>query len=667
MRWGGGAAPIFVKAGELFKDDEKVMQLEEEAKEDAGVEVMNDTSEGVIEPLPPISSWTPPRKGIVEQKEGVPDQGRSTDEEDEEAIVEDDDEDDEAEEDDDDVDEEDNDEAEEDEQSVEHDKAPDALVETTTVTQSDQELVIKMEETAITEQVALVVEPARPLDGIDDTQNEEISIDEPEDDEEPLFYVDTEPNTATETNSIAYDTKVGTALGTTPPRASSPEQEEIIFRPRHYPQPQPIALDMATAESSSSRLPEASKSPELSAPADTPDDQVEPTPQTTVAASSLNRRQKKALKREKRTRNKSKSKGKSKASGKKPPTRRPKAYEGSDLDWGSDGPPSHMIDMEMLGDSESDEELDAAILKDYLAGTKLGHEGDLREMEEEADEEEVDSDLDLELELDSDEDEGDGEDGEGVVQEGVDVAVLGGDVEFELESDEEDNPDLETSDEEDEDDDDNDEEEEEEVDEDEEDDGDSSELGEIQFHLNAAALGGDSDDEDENVDDEDMFNAKDSWNDTEWFIKNMEQALDGDVDMGDRKARKALFRTIEDGDFGDDWGLGEPDLPNCENANAQLPPRRRRTSPGSRLNFKVNGKRTDSAKPTERDNETSNVLRQSWTLIPQLTGRNKRAKAKECPVSNRSNSPILSRRAQRAWRRCLIFHPMSMNRLYLRV
>ena len=37
-----------------------------------------------------------------------------------------------------------------------------------------------------------------------------------------------------------------------------------------------------------------------------------------------------------------------------------------------------------------------------------------------------------------------------------------------------------------------------------------------------------------------------------------QNALDGaDVDMGDRKSRKAIFRSIEEGDFGDDWGLSK--------------------------------------------------------------------------------------------------------------
>ena len=87
----------------------------------------------------------------------------------------------------------------------------------------------------------------------------------------------------------------------------------------------------------------------------------------------LVRKTKKAAKREKRSR---------KIKPRRSAVRRD-VREASDVEWGSDGPPDGILDVEGV---EGDEEDDMAILRDYLAGTLLGKGADSDLEEGEADE-----------------------------------------------------------------------------------------------------------------------------------------------------------------------------------------------------------------------------------------------------------------------------------------
>ena len=285
-----------------------------------------------------------------------------------------------------------------------------------------------------------------------------------------LFFVDTDPIAdVADQPAVVYETFSGAPLGEPVVRAPSPEEEKIVFKRRSYAQPEPIALDIASVAMEGS-----SASAETSAP-------------VPALPTSLSRRQKKALKKEKRTRNKSKGK---KAAKNLKNRRRLQAYEGSDLDWGSDGPPARMLDTEDAELDSDDSDVDEDVLRDYLAGTLRGKQNASGEGEEGEEE-------------DSDEDDSDmAED----ITRAYDDAAVGGDEQFELNSDEEENPDVEAESGDDS------------EDSEDEDDDESSDLGEIHFTATRMELEEDSDEDS----DDDMFNAKDSWNETEWFIRNME-------------------------------------------------------------------------------------------------------------------------------------------------
>jgi len=70
----------------------------------------------------------------------------------------------------------------------------------------------------------------------------------------------------------------------------------------------------------------------------------------------------------------------------------------------------------------------------------------------------------------------------------------------------------------------------------------------------------DEDDDDYDDDDYRFFKGKSTWaNDSEGFIQNIERVLDENAFMlagsGKRKNRNKLFKAIEKGDFGDDWAM----------------------------------------------------------------------------------------------------------------
>lgn len=291
---------------------------------------------------------------------------------------------------------------------------------------------------------------------------------------EPLFFVDTGPITvATEVqyHSLTTDKPLGTHLSD-----GSKSEEEIILKPRNFGQPKPISVDTTHAGPSRSTAQPPSKPYDAT---------VEEgfISRSFVPPTQLSRRDKKALKKEKRTRNKVKAK-KNKKDGKK----RGDVYVGSDVEWGSDGPPDHILSVEMDLDDDLDSEKDVEILRDYLAGTLLNEATDSEEEdEEEPGEEKMSFNLIRAMATDAnDQDEN-----------------------FEVESGEEDNPDIESDSE------DEDSVEGGSIDEDD----DSSDIGEIRFKpISKPAQDSSSDEDDIDA----IFNGKDSWDETEWFIKNME-------------------------------------------------------------------------------------------------------------------------------------------------
>ena len=315
-----------------------------------------------------------------------------------------------------------------------------------------------------------------------------------------LFFVDTDPAAEDQNTEIVYD-PTGEPLGQT---VEEPSEEEIILQPRKFAKPQPIQI----------HVPSSGKTPAVTA--------IDASTQLLGAPTQISRKQKKALKKEKRRRNKSKKEKKGR--------RRQQDLEGSDVDWGSDGPPAGLLDSDGMNEDE-DGEGDVQVLRDYLTGTILGATVDRAEADD--DNEESDDSDTLAMTL------------------AYDAAVETGDNEaFALNSEEEDNPDIEetesgSSDEE-------------ENEQGEDDAADDTEDDEDFLDSDVEGLWKLEGQDKESLNDEDLdklFSGKDSWDETEWFIRNMDEALDGDIDMGNIKSRRAVFNAIENGDFGDEWDL----------------------------------------------------------------------------------------------------------------
>ena len=263
------------------------------------------------------------------------------------------------------------------------------------------------------------------------------------------FFIDTEPALAVIEKPV-YVPPVPAPLGVGNDYNS--DDEEIIFKPKTYPNPEPMAVAARSAEASSSTQP----------------------PEPIVSGAFFNpheltRREKKALKKDKR--------GRVKGKGKK--LRKPKAYEGSDLDWGSDGPPVEIMDVEGGG-----HEKDMEILRDYLAGTLLNA-------------------------LDSDSEDEAGSRGE--PKDEGDGAADNGDADIkDLSSGEEDNPSVGSDNQW--------------VEDSESDRGSESEASSALGQLdNLPENDPYKDSEDDEIDA--IFAGKNSWNDTDWFIRNMEVSL----------------------------------------------------------------------------------------------------------------------------------------------
>ena len=307
-----------------------------------------------------------------------------------------------------------------------------------------------------------------------------------------LFYIDTTPSEPVAGPS--YTSLPTVPLGTHSPVSSS-DDDEFVYQPRVFPKPQPISLPAPDKRSASPiRMP-----PPLS-------EGKRQEPHT------LSRKQRKSQKRDKRK-------------AKKGQSRQSAGIDyGSDIDWGSDGPPQKVIEMNMGMDE--DPELDVEVLRDYLAGTLLNAQqsessDEIVDQQEESEEseEELDEDNDEVVELDEDAiaipaegDVGDGDQAEVTIDEDDDGSDS--------------------------------------------DSGSSSALGELiledfdRMPLEHDSDSGDNDDEDDG-----------GWKVTEedWFIRNMQDALEtSGIGYKQRKARNALFASIETGDFGDDgWGLGK--------------------------------------------------------------------------------------------------------------
>ena len=357
-----------------------------------------------------------------------------------------------------------------------------------------------------------------------------------------LFYIDTTPSEPVAGPS--YTSLPTVPLGTHSPLSSS-DDDEFVYQPRVFPKPQPISLPAPEKRSASPiRMP-----PPLS-------EGKRQEPHT------LSRKQRKAQKRDKRKANKGQG-------------RQPAGLDyGSDIDWGSDGPPQKVIEMNMGMDE--DPELDVEVLRDYLAGTLLNAQqsessDEIVDQQEESEEsEESEEELDEDIDEDIDE----------VVELDEDAIVIaaGGDVgdgdQAEVTIDEDDDGSDSDS-------------------------GSSSALGELILEdFDGMPLEDDSDSDDNDKEDDGGWKVTEE----DWFIRNMQEALEtSGIGYKQRKARNALFASIETGDFGDDgWGLGKFEA-SCaaeHSVDHQHPPRRTRTRASTlRQSSQPSGRKTARRKP----------------------------------------------------------------------
>ncbi|WVF70475.1 hypothetical protein IAT40_005265 [Kwoniella sp. CBS 6097] len=525
ITWGGGKAPLFVKAGELFKDGEAdvitmgkdhKLHIEALPMSDPSAPQMTDLRDEteidiVGQPLTPesapSSSDAEHNATDTEQQEftfEVQDQAESSD--------------------------------------LEETGGEDALeqllagtvgievAEVPTVTDDIAEIALKDEQdTAVatsSPSIAVQVDHLSNASGLEAVPSDvEIQEDEPftatsepmVEIETPLFFVDTDPAPIDEVPIPTYEAVSSLPLGTEQIPAPVSDEEQIVFVPKTYKKPEAFTLNISSAP----------------APGPASSSEAPFTSRAFVNPRAMSRAEKKAAKREKRRGNKSKA-------GKKARKRQERVpREDSDLEWGSDGPPPIITGVE---GAETDDE-DMAILRDYMEGTKLNAKTEREEMIAagelmEEDEEGADSDEDSGIEAEEMDIQAIRLFGRGIkgLTEGGQEIIDEDDDDSEDESGSEASIELAEDDEDDSEEDDDDGED------------DSSVLGELDIE-------GMMSDDDEDI--EELFNGTSQWNnETDWFINAMEDALDGpDVDMRDRKSRSKVFKAIEDGDFGDDWGL----------------------------------------------------------------------------------------------------------------
>lgn len=257
-------------------------------------------------------------------------------------------------------------------------ESPSERLETTVSPSDEAQLVTGPAETVAVEVAELPEPPSVPALTTAAQVEEELDsmffVDtEPALIEEDPFYIDTLPgNASSSTSKPKYHASSSQALGHREDVVSS--DEEIVFAPKAYQQPQPINVNMSMASGSR--------------PART----TAPEPKRSIALEpKISRAQKKAAKKEKKKKGGKKSKRLQ---------RQPELVDGSDIEWGSDGPPRGAEIMGIEGVDESDGEDDVAVLRDYLEGTLLNAKtgsGDEMDDDQELDGDEVDEAIDIEM------------------------------------------------------------------------------------------------------------------------------------------------------------------------------------------------------------------------------------------------------------------------------
>ncbi|EIW72809.1 hypothetical protein TREMEDRAFT_72886 [Tremella mesenterica DSM 1558] len=354
-----------------------------------------------------------------------------------------------------------------------------------------------------------------PIRGrFDFTQEQEPSsphIDEA-DESDVLFYVDTAPSIEVEAGP-SYTTISAPPLGTA---SDSESEEKIVYVPkvsRHevsdtvqmsHPRPSEVPV----SGSKPATTPVTMKKMDVSSSSQAP--------HTLLEVSGL------AMKGKRRDRGR--------RAGRKLQQRRRRDV-GSDIDWGSDDSSSRLI----LGKTEEDEQedqRDMEVLRDYLEGTSLNArvEDEDEEEGEGAGEEEEEEESESVLRAGTPSDMRNrsvspvSQTSDDIIgREGLVVEADGAEVEGQDLEDEQSDTGSESS----------------------------SELGILkaamddfdEMRITTLDSSSDSDEDDG------------GWGlmNEDWFIRNMQSALDDPVSSKDRKAPQKLFSSIETGDFGDDW------------------------------------------------------------------------------------------------------------------
>ncbi|ODO07246.1 hypothetical protein L198_00825 [Cryptococcus wingfieldii CBS 7118] len=357
--WGGGGVPLFVKAGELFKDGE----VDDITHQDEDKEIH-------VDKLPLSDPSAPPMSDLQDEVEI--DVYRQP------SIVPDD---------------------------IAPNVAADAELEGEDVANV----------TKFTESLSIHAQVGDlSIDQVDEeyTWNQKATEAAPVEPEEPLFFVDTEPaddnaffvdTNPTDDNSgpsftPQYDTVSAPALGTTANADS--DEEDIVFVPRTLNQPKPIALPSygQSRQIQTQPQPEWQPAPGPSQPPThwgpksrivpptySPpdqraslhwDDESSALPQSSHAAKKLGKTAKRAARKERK-----KEKRGARRFALDPAPR--VARQDSDVEWGTPGPPSG--DEMMSVDSEDGRARrreNEDILRDYMEGVKLGLRNDQEDEKE---------------------------------------------------------------------------------------------------------------------------------------------------------------------------------------------------------------------------------------------------------------------------------------------
>lgn len=324
------------------------------------------------------------------------------------------------------------------------------------------------------------------------SESEEEAVDE---DNSHFFFVDTTGDAAAE-SSVLYDTSATAHIGM---QETAPDQEDdeeaIVFMPRLITDP--------VASSSRHSGPSSHGAFELTS--------IRTDPRV-----SLNRKDRKAAKKEKRARNKRRGR-KGTLGGAVGPR------DDSDIDWGSDGPPN-VLDIDSadsdyhLHDDEIDPELDLEVMRRFGQGMDRiqQDESAMAYMESESDEySDIDEDVKARHQAPPDP-----------------FGLEEGSAESESESGSgsDDFEALAAA-----------------YDSDGKDDDEFEEEGEAKLFTGGSGWNEYVDDEEEDEDEDDEQEAKET--DTDWFIRSMENALDGGAMALDRKERNRTFRSVANGSF----------------------------------------------------------------------------------------------------------------------